>query len=336
MPELEGRAGLLRGIATHRYRTSALRRLVLTVLTLASASCVDASHRVPSIAVPQRFAYDRQTVPEAALDRWWLLFDDRQLTALVEEGLANAPNARSAIAILDEARAVRSAALSRFAPQGGVNVSAGVQHTTVFGTNLQADQAVFAGSFTPSWEIDLLGRRAALRRTADADLDVAMFDYHAARQSLGGNIAIGLFEARAYAVRLDQARETLRIATELARVGERRVTAGIGSRVDEASLQADEASAQSQVQLLEARLDVAARTLLVLLGRGTEPVAVAGVTATLIDLPPVPNAVPATLLARRPDILRAEAGLRFASGTLDLDAKALLPRYGTCRVSWWT
>ncbi|MET0377162.1 MAG: TolC family protein, partial [Rhizorhabdus sp.] len=251
---------------------------------------------MPHVNVPQHFSPYQAALPEDALAHWWLIFGDQQLTSYVEEALAHAPDAQTALAVLNEARAFRSAALAQLGPQGDIGVNVGVQRTTVAGTTLRANQVIYSGSFTPSYELDLFGRRAASRRVADADLQAAAFDYAATRQSLGANVAGDLFEARSNAVRLSQARETLRIASELARLGERRTVAGVGSRVDQASLQAEEATAQAQVHSLTAQLEISSRTLLILLGRGTEQVEAAGVEASLTDLPAVPAAAPATLL----------------------------------------
>ena len=57
------------------------------------------------------------------LDRWWRLYDDPQLTELVEQALAHSPDARDAAAKLEQARAVRDAALLSYNPQGAVSAS---------------------------------------------------------------------------------------------------------------------------------------------------------------------------------------------------------------------
>lgn len=258
------------------------------------------------------------------LDRWWLLFADEQLTGLIGEAFARAPDARTALAVLDEARATRTQALTRFTPQGGVGLSAGIRRTGVAGTPA-VTQGVFQGSFAPSWELGLFGRGSALRQAADADFAGARFAFEGTRQSLASNVAGSLFEARGNAVRLEQARQTLRLASDIARVGERRVTVGIGSRADAASLQADEATAQATVRSFEAQLEISRRTLLILLGRGTQSIEALPIAADLQAPPPVPVVTPASLLVRRPDVRQAEARLRSAAGNLKLDALALLP-----------
>ena len=307
-----------------RRRAPVVAVIVGAAVTL--SACVSAEHRAPQIAVPAAFDHVGATGESDALDRWWSLFGDRQLDALIDEALRHAPDAKTALAVLEEARAARVQSLTRFNVQGDVAAGAALRQTRTTGLP-SADQGVFSGAIAPSWELDLFGRRAALRRAVDGDLDAARFQYEGTRQTLAGNVAGGLFEARANAVRLEQARFTLRIATDLARLGERRVAVGIGSRADAASLTADEATAEAAVKGFEVQVEIARRTLLILLGRGTDPVSTLPIDA-VFDMPPaVPGTTPATLLVRRPDIRQAEARLRSAAGDLKLDALALLPTF---------
>ena len=273
------------------------------------------------ITVPSSFkARGDSGLDSSALDRWWNGLGDSQLSALVEQALRSAPDALSAVAVLEEARATRRGSLTAYTPQGGASGSVEAEREHPGGT-----VGVFAGSISPSWELGLFGRRTALRRASDADFDVASFTYEASRQSLATGVAGDLFEARGLALQLVEARDTERIARDLARIGQLRVTAGIGAPTDTASLDSDAATATSNRQALEAQLTVSRRTLLVLIGRGTDPVESLIVEPALGDPPPIPTITPGTLLRRRPDVRQAEARLRSAAGNLRLDELALLP-----------
>jgi outer membrane protein TolC len=61
------------------------------------------------------------------------------------------------------------------------------------------------------------------------------------------------------------------------------------------------------------------RSLLLLVGRGVDPLASLPVPATVGAPPPIPAAVPGELLARRPDVLAAHERVLSASGRLSLD-----------------
>lgn len=315
-----------------------MRRIhsLLLVPALMTAGCSGTSVSRPNLTLPERFATPQTAPPEQAggLDRWWLLFSDPQLAALEEEAMAHAPDARSALAVLDEARATRTKALLAYDIQGNPSGSITRSQNTVSGLGGGAfvmtptgATTTSAGSFSPSWEIDLFGRRDAARQAADADLSAATFTYHAALQSLTAQVATNLFQARGLSLQLAEARDTLRVARELADIAQRKARAGIGAAVDADSLLADRATAQANVLQLEAQLSVSRQTLLVLLGRAGAPPESLAVDGALGAAPDVPAATPATLLVRRPDVMQAEARLRSAMGTLRLDSLALLPKF---------
>lgn len=310
-----------------------MARFVLPLLCASMlAGCVSNRLPEPQVGVPARF---EAPAPATALqiDRWWLAFNDPQLTALVEQALISAPDARTAFARLREAEAVRRGALTPYDLQG--NPTGSVSHSDTHIDGIPAASAaalgagkasVGGGSFNVSWEADLFGRRAAAKRAADADLAAIRFDYEATRLSLAANVASQLFAARGLAAQIVEAEQTLRIAEDLARVGRLRVTSGIGSESDSARLDTQLANAQSDLLNLRALLANARRTLLVLLGRGTDTIESLPIEASLPLPPRPPQLTPGEVMARRPDVREAEQRLRSAAGTLRLNQLALFPR----------
>jgi NodT family efflux transporter outer membrane factor (OMF) lipoprotein len=292
--------------------------------------------KIPSVdtGVPSAFEGDYlSATPAGGIDNWWTLFDDRQLDTLIEQALRAAPDARTALAELNEARALRRQALTAYDPQGSFTASASTTHTHLanvpaverpYITTTPSDPIVTA-SLPISWEVDLFGRRVAAKTAAEADLAAAQFDYHATRVALAASVATSLFQARGIAAQLVEAQETSRIADQLASLGQLRAQSGLGSDVDAARLQSDAASRRSDMIALAAQLRVARRTLLVLLGRGAEPTDELTIEPDLPSPPRPPALTPADVMARRPDVLEAEARLRSTIGTLRLDRLDLFP-----------
>jgi NodT family efflux transporter outer membrane factor (OMF) lipoprotein len=319
-------------------KDSDMRAAFSTVLLACVALAACAPVRQPDVRLPAAFEAPQAGAPAAeavALDRWWTAFDDPQLTALVDQALAANPDARSAAARLREARATRASALARFLPQGGVTGAATRTDThqisgTVIDipgfstsgvtTNYQAD-------FDVSWEVDLVGRILAVRRTGNADLAAARFDYEATRASLAAQVADAYFQARGLAIQLADARETVRIQRELYDIATRRAQAGLAATSEADRVAGDLAQAESQAAALEAELQVERRTLLVLAGRIVEPTSAVDVAPNVGQPPPVPPAVPSQLLTRRPDVRRDEAQVAGALGRRDLARLALFPTF---------
>jgi NodT family efflux transporter outer membrane factor (OMF) lipoprotein len=280
------------------------------------------------------------TAPGVDLDRWWSAYHDPQLEKLIDQALASAPDARTAQAKLAEALAVRSSALSAFAPQGAIQAS-GTQTTT---TTLKGPGPITFGgqtfslspsgrtfsegvNFDVSWELDLFGRASATRGKANADLAAAQFDYAASRTSLAANVADSLFQARGLAIQLQDAREAARIQRELYRVARAKADHGFGAASDADQAASLMAQTDAQAADLESQLHAARRTLLVLLGRGADPLEGLPVPAQAGTPPQVPATVPGDLLARRPDVREASSRLRSASKQLKIDELALFPKF---------
>src|SRR3954466_10653854 len=170
---------------------------VSTAAAALLAACAPTTHlSEPKLALPQTYDSPATAVaarlPAAALDHWWTLFNDPQLTGLVGEPLPASPDSRSALARLVEARPTRDQALSSFWPQGNLSASANTQNNRqTFGSgggfqgfSPGGQNSTLSASFNPTWELDLYGAIRTARRGANADLAAARFDYEATRMSL--------------------------------------------------------------------------------------------------------------------------------------------------------
>jgi NodT family efflux transporter outer membrane factor (OMF) lipoprotein len=315
--------------------------IAVSSLAVLLQGCATGSVRKADVHTPAAYeaVQPAATAPAETLDHWWTLYDDAQLTGLVEEALKNSPDAKDAFSKLAQAIEVRRSALYSYNPQG--NLSASVSKPNYTSLNPPAKQTLaeqftfnpvdFLGvesaslSLPVTWELDLWGRRKTARLSADADLLTARFTYDATRWSLAASVADSLFQARGLAIQLDQANETQRIQQQLYDVSKARVDHGLAPDSDTAQTLANVQAAQSQVQDLTAQLAAARRQLLLLVGRGVDPLASLPMAADVGAPPPVPQSIPGELLVRRPDVREAEERVVSAAGKLTLDKKALLP-----------
>lgn len=301
-------------------------------LAVLLAGCADSSISKPRISLPARFETPvaEAALAPAAMERWWALFGDAQLEGLIEEALVSAPDARLALARVEEARALRSERLASLWPQGNINASATHQETTQDGGGgftVTGSLDTLSAQFNATWELDVFGRSRTGRRVANEDFAAARFNAEAAKRVLAAEVARSLFSARGLAIQLENARETARLSGEVARVSGIRAERGLGTRADASRVQADLKSAEAEILRLDAALRSARRSLLVLLGRGTEPLDSLPVEAVTAAPPQLPATAPSELLARRPDVREAEARLRAAADTARLGGLALLPTF---------
>jgi len=312
-----------------------IRLALLSGVACLLCACQTTAPKAPKVALPAAFEAPAAsaTLTPAQLDRWWLLFNDPQLNALEDEAFRYSPDARTAEARVIEAKATRDSQTAQTFPTG--NLAGNATHQVAYNVGSATDSLFPIGgvtdtqtaNFNVSWELDLFGRLAQARRIANADLTEALFDIEGTRASLAASVADNYFQARGYAIQLQDARETARIQTELERVATRKANLGLGASSDADRVAGDLSQAQAQVETLEAQMHVAQRQLLILVGRAVDPTASLPLDAEVEDPPATPAAVPGDLLARRPDIRESEARLRVQIGTGRLRHLAIFPTF---------
>ena len=313
------------------------RILLISAAALLATGCVTSTVRKAEVTPPP--AYESPTpnpdgLTPASLDNWWTLYGDPQLDALVDEALKHAPDARTAVAVLDQAAAVRSETLDQlFIPQGALQGTATRTQTTVLGSSSSLGSIFappgatenFNANFDVSWELDLWGRRAAGKRGANADFYTAAFTYEATRTALIANVANSLFQARGLALQLQDALETARINRELAHISDVKLKAGLVANADVDQSVATAEAAEAQAESYRAQLLAAQRSLLVLIGHGFDKVETLPASPAVGAPPAVPATLPGDLLRRRPDVRAAEWRIVSAASTLKVDDLSVLP-----------
>ena len=321
-----------------------LRLTPLILLPLLAGCALGPPVPKPDVHTPMAFeAPTDVTKPGVPLEHWWTAYNDPQLESLIALALVNAPDARSAFERLQEARATRAGALASYGPQGALQGSATNTYTGVISGPAPIDTGIpgvppisftnagttqdYGVNFDVSWEIDVFGRARAARGKANADLAAARLDNEATRTELEASVADQLFQARGLAIQLDDAREANKIDAELADIARKKADHGLGSSADADQAGAQAAQSLAQATDLEGQLHAARRTLLVLVGKGVDPLATLPADAQAGAPPALPVTVPSDLLARRPDVREAAQKIRSASGQLKLDELALFPKF---------
>jgi outer membrane protein, multidrug efflux system len=176
---------------------------------------------------------------------WWRWFGDRELTRLVETGLAGSTDLQQQVERVEQARAQTRLAAAELKPNLTEDASFIRQRSTSTGAEQRArtvgslsaltggggtggPQPVFTGSNGPlltsqpvfttaydfrtpidlSWELDLFGRVRRNIESARAQRQAAEADLEALRLSVTANIAVNYFSLRALDAQLDVLRQT--------------------------------------------------------------------------------------------------------------------------------
>jgi len=306
--------------------------LLVSAAALTLVGCASGA-RKPDLTLPGAYEAPAgtSTLAPEALDRWWVIFGDSELNQLEDQALRLAPDAKTQIARLQEARATLNSNIDQTYPTGDLTGSLNRKHTAPLGAPpaslvpVGGTSANDVANFNVTWELDFFGALRDARNAARADYAATRFDAEAARASLVANVADSYFQARGLAIQLDDAQQTLDIETELLQVASTKADLGLGPASDADRIAGDAAQARSDVENLKAQQHAAQRLLLILVGRGAEPVERLPLQADVPDPPPLPRAVPGELLVRRPDVREAEERMRSAALRTKLAREELFP-----------
>lgn len=274
------------------------------------------------IAVPEDWSVETDASP-ATTASYWTQLNDPLIDRHVERALANNRDIEQAIARIAQARAgVRSARAGYF-PQlsasGGVGRDIG---------DRADDRLQFSLGADAQWEIDLFGRIGGDVAVSRAELAAAGYGLADLQRLIAGQVAQTTVSARALAVQLAIARETLAIQDENLQIARWRLEAGLVSSLDVEQAAAQRAQTAASIPALERDLAQAANSISTLIGEAPGPVRIAieGDTAR-IPVPPggVGFDTPATVLRSRPDVRRAEAALLADTARIGIARAQMLP-----------
>jgi NodT family efflux transporter outer membrane factor (OMF) lipoprotein len=306
--------------------------LLAGAAALALQACASGA-RKPDLTLPAQYEAPAGAVDLSShqLDSWWTIFGDEQLDQLEAQALRNSPDVKSQVARLQEAAAQRNSEILQTYPTGDLTGGASRETSKAIGGTTSSLFPVGGVTeddhldFKVTWELDFFGALHDARRAAKADFYASEFNIESARASLVADVADNYFLARGIAIQLSDAIETLQIEDGLLRSTTIKAERGLGPLSDADRVAGDEAQAKSQVENLKAQEHAQQRLLLILVGRGPEPVENLPLVADVPDPPPLPRAVPGELLTRRPDVRQADMEMRSAALKTKLAKEELFP-----------
>jgi outer membrane protein, multidrug efflux system len=305
-------------------------KLLPLAAALFLAGCATAPAELPApIAAPAQFkeAGPNWTVaaPAEAQDRgaWWKAFADPVLDGLVERAAANNTSIQEAAARLAQARAlVRNADADR-APQIGIGASAsrGAGANTANGAT---PATLTTASANLSYEIDLFGRLARASDAAALDARAREALLQSTRLLVQAEVAQTYLALRAIDTERALVRETVSAYQGTLRLTQRRHQAGDIAELDVVRVESELASTESEALALDRRRAELEHALAVLVGDAASNFNL-GAGEWTTALPRIPAGIPATVLARRPDVSAAQSSLLAAQARLGVARTAWFP-----------
>jgi NodT family efflux transporter outer membrane factor (OMF) lipoprotein len=302
-------------------------RLLALLLVAAGPGCaVGPDYRRPELATPEAWHAQPGAAPgaaeaDAALAAWWERFGDAQLSALVARAARESVELRFADARVRELVALRGVAGASLWPQlDAVGEAAFISGPT---------ENSALGALEAFWELDVFGGLRRAVEASEADLGAGIEDRRALLLALVGSVATTYVELRGLESELATVRRNLDAQQETHSLTEAQRRAGLASDLDVERARAQMSLTAAELQPLESARTAARNRLAVLMGA-----APGALDAELGDEAPIPSApaevvtgVPADLLRRRPDLVRAERELAAATARIGEAEAERWPRF---------
>jgi len=308
--------------------------LIVISTALLSACAVGPDYKTPATDAGQAFANaDNPAFSAQGVDvAWWKLFEDKDLTELVDQTVQHNRNLEAARANLREARSLYMEAGLNLAPIVSSHANYTDQKRSAGALNNRSfaprDLTLYNIGFDAFWEVDFFGR---VRRNVEASSDEVDAQEASLRDlgvSLIAEVARNYFELRGLQNQLTTAKKNAANQSKTLEITRTRLEGGRGTELDTSRAAAQLDSTLAIIPPLESAIQQAMHRLSVLTGQ--LPGALTGKLSQPAPLPNIPKTInigrPAELLRRRPDIRIAERALAAATARIGVATADLFPR----------
>lgn len=316
--------------------TSVLRKraLILTPLVLALAACsVGPDYvRPQTAAVPTAFKEMKDWKPaqpnELAMNgKWWEMFGDQQLNALVEQIDISNQNLAQSEANFRKAMALVQGARADYSPTLSVDASRTRSRSATSSSGNSSSSSVrdnYSFSLNADWEIDVWGRVRRNVESNEASAQASAADLAATRLSAQAQLAQNYLQLRVLDAQQQLLDDTVAAYQRSYQLTLNQYNAGVVAKSDVIQAQTQLKSAQAQALdngVQRAQLE---HVIALLVG---QPASTFSITPSPLTAaaPPIPVALPSMLLERRPDIAGAERRVAAANAQIGVAQAAYYP-----------
>jgi outer membrane protein, multidrug efflux system len=293
---------------------------------LAGACVVGPNYVKPALPLPDSVRAAGGAAPGAFADaKWWDVFSDEQLQALVRKATTENYDVRIAAARIEQAEAQAGITRSDQFPSVEANVQAGGQRTPPLGTTSARTGGAVSVGARAAWELDFWGRFRRANEAARARLLSSQWGQRAVMSSLVSRVADSYFTLRALDLELDVARRALASRKESLDLARIREQGGATSLVDVRQAEQLVYTAAGTIADFERRIEQQENLISVLIGGFPGGVTRGRELTAQPHAPEVPAGLPSSLLERRPDIQAAEQDLVAANAEIGVARAAYFP-----------
>ena len=302
-------------------------------LTLYPDSAINLLHTDKDIDVktPTVWMLDSvQTMKVPSEDKWWSNFKDPVLDRLIALAAENNTSLRIALKRIELAKNSLKQARTSYLPDVSLSAGWNISRSSGVTGKIKGDASTasaFSVGATASWEADLFGRIRENVKAQKEGVNISKADYAAMQVSIAAEVARYYIDIRLYQQQLRIAESHIESQKRVTNITKAREEAGLSSMLDVSQSMTVLYSTEATIPSLKALIRTTINSLGVLLGvDGNQLDDILGKSGRLPDyLQVVPMAVPADIVRRRPDIIKAGYQLGQDMALLGVAKKDYLP-----------
>jgi NodT family efflux transporter outer membrane factor (OMF) lipoprotein len=257
--------------------------------------------------------------------RWWELFRNKALDALMKQAIEKNPDLDAARAALKQANELALANEGGLFPSASLSGSA--TRSDWGSTGKVGVYSVFAVTPSVSYPLDLFGGTRRSIEASRASAEAQGFTAEATYLTVTSSLARAVIQEASYREQIAASQEVISSYQELLGVLQNQVDIGTAARANLLQQQAALAQAQATLPSLQKALSLQQNTIAALVGDFPNQYASRKFRISGLGLPhSLPLSVPSALVEQRPDIRAAEAQLHRASAGIGVAKAAMLPQ----------
>jgi len=302
---------------------------IALVALVASACTVGPNYHRPAVSVPPTYRGAPASPPSTAAsfgdEKWWEVFQDPQLQALIRAALKQNYDVRIAATRILQAQAQLGIARGNQLPTAGAIVAGNDQRVAKSNLYTAYDTSYNELGLGFQWDLDFWGK---YRRATEAARDQLLANNWAQQQvisSLVASVASAYFTLRAQDLQLHISQSTLASDQNSLRLTQLLVDHGATSMLDVRQAEQLVYNASGAISTIEKQIRQQEDLISTLLGQNPGDVERGFKLTDEPHSPEVPAGLPSSLLERRPDIREAEAQLMAANSRIGVAKAAYFP-----------
>ena len=308
--------------------------LIPSAILVLSSCTLGPDFQVPGFSGGEKWKETQATPGTRLPDDWWRLFNDRELTRLVDRALAANNDLAAAKSRVDTARALVGVDRARMFPTLDLSGSAGVSRSSQdsAGSQLPAGISVplqserYRSTFDLAYDPDLWGRNKRLIEASNAQAAASEALFDSLRLGVAAEVSRQYFLLRGLDQQAIVLQETIKSRKNTLDLEQSKADAGLIDGLATSQARTELELARNDVAIVERQRGSAEHALAVLCGNRPSDFSISSSTSKSA-LPTLRAGLPAEVLSRRPDVRAAEQDLRAANARIGVAEAAFYPSF---------